>query len=306
MNESEIMHLVRQRQRNIEEFVFLKLLPKAFSHSVSHTRHFKEWYELPMNYVRIMELPLTFELLDAEKEHKILDISSPKLLSLYMSINGYRNLTISDIEDYFVEDFKRYSEEFSLAPDIAVFDAKTIPYQTNTFDRAFSVSVLEHVPHQGDVNILKEVARVLKPGGIFICTLPAYKIYLEEWIKNNFIYWETHTNAEGAKFYQRRYDDASIDQRFANLGLDIKEIIYIAEHPIKEPEVNENGMLMHNIYYLEELKLTKLLKKISKKLQKKVPILPYLAHRHCSQRYQYLTKDSKDPNIRQVAIKLQK
>jgi SAM-dependent methyltransferase len=304
LQEKTLIESVRARQSEIEKFVLFQLLPKVIRSSIRNTKHFREWYSVPMNYVRIIESPLTFELLDINKNHKILDISSPKLLPLYMMVNGFKNITVSDIEEYFKEDFKVYSEHFTISPKIETFDARNIPYQDETFDRVFSVSVLEHVPGEGDIHISKEVARVLKPDGLFVLTLPAYKVYLEEWVKNPSIYWQTENDREGRSFYQRRYDESSIRHRFSGLGMTIKDIIYIAEKPIQEPKLNEQGMLLHNVYYLNNLIVVKCLKKLYQIL--KIPCLPYLSYRRLSERYHYLTRDSSDPNIRQVAVKLQK
>lgn len=50
------------------------------------------------------------------------------------------------------------------------FDGKKIPAEDNSFDAAISFQVIEHVD---DVpNYLKEIHRVLKPGGIFLLTTP--------------------------------------------------------------------------------------------------------------------------------------
>ncbi|MFP5272029.1 class I SAM-dependent methyltransferase [Coleofasciculus sp.] len=203
--ENQLMLSVRNRQKDIEEFVYLKLLPKVFQEDIRKTRHFREWFRVPMNYPRIIELPLTIELLDLNPNNSILDISSPKLLSLYLAERGYNQITISDIEDYFMEDFKKYSKAFNISPKIDVFDATNIPYKNNTFDKVFSVSVLEHIPDFGDVEVVREVLRVLKPGGCFVFTLPAYHAYLEEWLKKPTFYWASKKNQEGDTFYQRRY-----------------------------------------------------------------------------------------------------
>jgi len=47
----------------------------------------------------------------------------------------------------------------------------TLPFQNDTFDAVFSVGVLEHVRETGgdESASLKEIHRVLRPGGYFIC-----------------------------------------------------------------------------------------------------------------------------------------
>ncbi len=48
---------------------------------------------------------------------------------------------------------------------------KTLPFETNSFDIVTSIGVLEHVREKGgnEVDSLREIRRILKPGGIFIC-----------------------------------------------------------------------------------------------------------------------------------------
>jgi len=303
-NESEILKKVRNVQKEIELFYLLQILPKVFTKSVRQTGHFKQWFAAPMNYVRMIELPLTVILLDLEKGSRILDISSPKLLSLYLGTNGFLDITISDVEDYFVEDFEIYVNEFRFSPLIKTFDATNIPFEDSSFDCVFSVSVLEHVPDDGDREIAKEVARILKPDGTFVITCPASRRYSEEWLKKRNFYWSSKIREDGRVFFQRRYDERSIKERFANIGFEIEDIIFIAEKPIEEPKPNENGRLLYNVYYLEEFISVKILKKLHAKFR--LPLLPYLAYHHLSYRYHYLTRNCDDKNIRQAAIKLRR
>jgi SAM-dependent methyltransferase len=304
VKEPKLLSSVRDGQKKIENFVFSNIIPKFFDSSIRNTRHFREWFKTPMNYCRIMELPLTLELLDLDlnKEQSILDISSPKLLALYLAINGY-DILATDLENYFVQDFEVFARKFDVPIKTECFDATTIPYQDDSFDRIFSVSVFEHIPDFGDVDAVKEVARVLKQGGVFVMTLPAYKSYLEEWLKGESFYWRGKKRDDGSVFFQRRFTELTIKERFDNLGLEIEEIIWIAEKPIKEPSLNQNGRLDHNVYYLESLPLAKFFKNITFKF---FPLLPYFLYSWYSNKSHYLTKSFDDENIRQVAIKFRK
>jgi len=304
VDENNILNDVHKVQKKIELFYILRILPKVFAKSVRQTIHFRQWFAAPMNYVRLIELPLTKILLDLDKESRILDISSPKLLSLYLGTNGFPGITISDVEDYFVEDFKAYAKEFGFSPQIKTFDATNIPFEDCSFNRVFSVSVLEHVPDNGDREIAKEVARILKPNGIFVITCPASITYSEEWLNKQNFYWSSKVREDGRVFFQRRYDEQSIKERFGNIGFEIEDIIFIAEKPIKEPKLNVNGRLLYNVYYLDEIILVKILKILNTIFR--LPLLPYFAYRHISYRHHYLTRNCNDKNIRQAAVKLRR
>jgi len=47
-------------------------------------------------------------------------------------------------------------------------DGSRLPYADGSFDVVYSVSVLEHVPTRSAV--LRELVRVLRPGGLFVLT----------------------------------------------------------------------------------------------------------------------------------------
>ena len=66
-----------------------------------------------------------------------------------------------------IETAKVYDKQ--IKPDVT-WDGVTMPFNDKDFDCAFGTEVLEHCP-QPEI-ILKEVHRVLKPGGIFFFTVP--------------------------------------------------------------------------------------------------------------------------------------
>jgi len=47
-----------------------------------------------------------------------------------------------------------------------------MPYRNQYFDRVLLLDVLEHIPFMDQRSALREIHRVLKPGGIFIATIP--------------------------------------------------------------------------------------------------------------------------------------
>ncbi len=47
------------------------------------------------------------------------------------------------------------------------FDGQAIPYDDNQFDLIFTACVFHHIPEEMHVGLLREIGRVLKPGGSF-------------------------------------------------------------------------------------------------------------------------------------------
>lgn len=65
--------------------------------------------------------------------------------------------------------------KLNLYERIHVAPGDKIPEPDGSFDWVFSNSVLEHIPNIDDV--IKEVARLLKPGGVFLLTVPGDKFH---------------------------------------------------------------------------------------------------------------------------------
>lgn len=55
---------------------------------------------------------------------------------------------------------------------LSAANAEILPFADNTFDRIVCSEVLEHVPDPDLV--LAEISRILKPGGIFVASVPRY------------------------------------------------------------------------------------------------------------------------------------
>ncbi|OGG63102.1 hypothetical protein A3C21_02835 [Candidatus Kaiserbacteria bacterium RIFCSPHIGHO2_02_FULL_59_21] len=80
------------------------------------------------------------------------------------SVSGLEvNPTLVDIA-------KETLREDGASGEPVLYDGTTFPFPDNSFDHAFSVSVLEHVSDPKQV--LHEAARVLKPGGTFYLAFP--------------------------------------------------------------------------------------------------------------------------------------
>jgi SAM-dependent methyltransferase len=306
MNDRQLLGSVRRTQGALTREAARFVLGNLYRTSVRRTRHFQEWFRCPMNYARIMELPLTMLMLRPSRADHILDVSSPKLLSLCLARWGCHNVVASDMEDYFIPDFDIYKNEAGIRIETAVFDAtKSIPYAAGHFDKAFSVSVLEHIPEDGDRQALSQILRVLKSSGDLVITLPAFSRYVEEWIPAGRLYWKTAEDAQGKAFYQRRYDRDALHARLSVPEGRIEEVVLIAEKPVEPPHLSDDGMMLHNSYFIDDVFVARCLRAVARRL----PILPfadYFAEDVVSWKSHYLTTDWSDPNIRQVVVRIKK
>jgi SAM-dependent methyltransferase len=93
---------------------------------------------------------------------KVLDIGSGIGLVDRLIKHRITDLHGVDIEDGVVE------KAIVNNPDVHYqkYDGEHLPFESNTFDMAFAINVMHHVPPALWENFSKEMYRVLKPGGI--------------------------------------------------------------------------------------------------------------------------------------------
>lgn len=75
--------------------------------------------------------------------------------------------------DISIEDLMK-AEKNNRHKKLLIADARNLPFSQNKFSTVISNSTIEHIPHPEKV--MHEVYRVLKPGGIFIYTVPTLKL----------------------------------------------------------------------------------------------------------------------------------
>lgn len=188
----------------------------------------------PLSYPRLMEYELTLGPLGPLDGMRVLDIGSPKLPSLLIARDGKCELYTTDIRDYFIgatADFlRRLGQGPRLGRDLhlQVQDARHLTYPDRFFDRIFSISVLEHVPDDGDSIAMRDIARVLKPGGVLTLTVPfSAKGYHEE-----FLTGPVYEREEQGRptFYQRYHDIDSLHRRLIEpSGLQLVKTTFFGE-----------------------------------------------------------------------------
>jgi SAM-dependent methyltransferase len=106
----------------------------------------------------------------------------------------------------------------------------------------FSISVLEHIPDNGDSDAMREIARVLKPGGVATLTVP----FAASGLRDEFVDGPVYEREQrvGPTFYQRHYDAAAVQERLvAPSGLKLTGMVHFGEPGIRfEPYWNRIPM----------------------------------------------------------------
>lgn len=188
----------------------------------------------PVPYWRSLEYRMVWGAADFVPADRVLDVGSPKLLSLYLAERVGPEIFATDIEGYFLDEFRFLRQARRIAPEtlhLEVEDGRKLSFPDNTFTKIYSISVIEHIPDDGDSQCLAEIGRVLRPGGRCLITVPFDLTYREEYRRPNF-YWagSAGTPADGRVFYCRRYTEADLLRRLVKpSGLTVREISYVGE-----------------------------------------------------------------------------
>jgi len=270
--------------------------------------HFKRWYHMLLDSQRIIEFPWVLsKLAPIRNRKKILDIGSPKLLALYLAKQYDVEIYATDLLDYFIDDFIQLKNILQTSNlKIECQDTTSLAYEDNFFDVVYSVSVIEHIPGQGDSVAISEIERVLKPSGKCLLTMPARNHYFEEYRKaDDFYYGEKSESNKEEVFFQRYYTHEAITGRILEkTNLNLQRIIYVKEYPNKKivKPFDFEG-LPDSSYYFSTYHFSHLFK-ICRRLR--IPFIPYLlCKRHISRFFEF-TDNYLDDNLRMAFVELKK
>ena len=117
-------------------------------------------------------------------------------------LNEYGNTTSMDVSSEAVKYCKQRGIKNVFVADIVTMN---ISKYKGKFDVALALDVLEHI--QDDVEAMVQVYKLLKPGGYFLITVPAYKFL-----------WSHH---DEALHHKRRYHSLEITQKLRDVGFKI-------------------------------------------------------------------------------------
>jgi SAM-dependent methyltransferase len=99
--------------------------------------------------------------------------------------------------------------------DLTLSDMEKLKLPSGRFDAAFALDILEHV--KDDSQAIREIYRILKPGGKLLVTSPAY-----QWL------WSEH---DEVCHHQRRYTLGEMGAKLASAGFDIQRRSYCIVFP---------------------------------------------------------------------------
>lgn len=191
---------------------------------------------VPVNYWRTAEYAAVFRRLRPLASDRILDIGSPKLLSLYLAERYAAEVFSTDIEPYFLDDYRTYRAMRKVPEQrfhVETADGRQLRFEDNYFSKIFSISVLEHIPDQGDADCAREIGRTLAPGGVCVLTVPFSPESRDEFREADEFYWSGSTTRDSVSrqsFFQRRYSEQDLYERLIRpSGLSLSGLEFIGE-----------------------------------------------------------------------------
>jgi SAM-dependent methyltransferase len=205
----------------------------------------------PVSYWRSLEFRLVWEHGNFRAGERVLDVGSPKPFSLYLARTVGAIVDSTDIEDYFLDEFSLLRAATGVPAErmpIRVEDGRRLSYGDCQFDKVYSVSVLEHIPDDGDTRCARELGRVLAPGGSCLITVPFWPTSRNEYRKPNF-YWSgvSGPEQEGLVFFQRRYSADDLQRRLIEpSGLVAEKVLYVGERIMTRSQ-DEFGSIMPRV-----------------------------------------------------------
>jgi SAM-dependent methyltransferase len=173
---------------------------------------------LPVSYWRAVEFGFAVESLTGlPRGARVLDLGSPKDLAILCARRFGFEMTSTDIMEKEIEISRRSARAQGVAGHGAgrvhseEQDGRALTFPADAFDAAFSISVLEHIPAEGDSAAMRELLRVVRPGGRVIVTVPYAKKHRESFVHGRV--YEREKVGSAPVFFERHYDAATLASR---------------------------------------------------------------------------------------------
>jgi SAM-dependent methyltransferase len=167
-----------------------------------------------LDYVRCLEFPLVFEALELAPGQRILDVGSrTSIFPLFAAVKEEVEVHATDLDpevDRLQEHVDRLGGRMRGTVVVRQADLRDLPYPDDHFDGVTCISVIEHVPGEGDSEGMRDLARVLKPGGRLVVTVP-FGMTERDFFLDETVYSEGYSGEP--VFFQRHYTPETLESR---------------------------------------------------------------------------------------------
>jgi SAM-dependent methyltransferase len=223
---------------------------------------------LPVSYWRSVEFAYVWRQLEQPAGARILDLGSPKDLAAMLARHRGYHVVATDILPEAIALSRRYASAQGLEGDdpgrvrSEVQDGRALTYPDASFDAAYSVSVLEHIPDAGDSAAIRELIRVVRPGGLVVVTVPFDRRYRETFVDG--AVYERSQVGSAPVFFERHYDRQTLAARLLKQDdADLVDLHFWGEGAIRtEAWLDRLGPLRVPLSPVEALLATALLREM--------------------------------------------
>lgn len=158
-----------------------------------------------LDYFRCVEYPLATAALALEPHLDLLDMGCGRgPYALFLAAQRGLRVRALDLDPEALDWQRRGALRLALAPaEFATVqaDSRELPFPEASFDRVLNLGSIEHIRGNGDAVAAAEMARVLRPGGLAVLTVP-FGAHEQE--------IEAGPHVPG---FERRYDDGALERR---------------------------------------------------------------------------------------------
>ena len=179
---------------------------------IDYTRHYKKWHSDTPEHIQSMKqysLGLLSPFLPENKEIRILEVGCGMgFAMLALQDLGYANLEGIDVDHGQVQSCVQKGLNVVHLEDSTTY----LDSHINEYDLIVVLDVIEHIPHEGQLEFVRAICQALKPNGQIICTVPnANSTLASRW---RYIDWTHHLS----------FTEHSLDFLLYNAGFQTIEV----------------------------------------------------------------------------------
>jgi len=184
----------------------------------------------PMDSVRYFEFDFIWQSLKSiDVIGKYLDVSSPRLFPAVV-LDRYRDSTVTMVnpDGKDLQSTRELMHMLGLASRCTFVQSLIGEFDCpdGAFDTVTCISVVEHIPDDGDVLAIQKLWRLLSRGGRLFLTVPCAANSCEEHIDFN-EYGLYQPDANNFVFGQRFYDESLLEERmFKIIGRPVRSMVF--------------------------------------------------------------------------------
>ncbi|NUN94715.1 MAG: methyltransferase domain-containing protein [Candidatus Omnitrophica bacterium] len=199
-------------------------------------------WRLP-TYSRAAEMEFTFTALNPPPNALVLDIGTgPSPFIPFAATRGI--ILIGSDPDGCIRDLPRdclplRSGELQGRLTLVQADGRRLPFRDHALSSVVSISTIEHIPENGDIEMMREVSRILAPGGRAVITTEGGNEFRDWWRIQSFrvgLQYDTRSLAlsdsapdTSVGFYRTYSPDRLVERLGAVGGLDLIEAGYLVD-----------------------------------------------------------------------------